>query len=293
MGTQSSLGSSASFNNVLSPQEKTTAMHLRQRDPNHDQIQAVCTTSPECALMIRALLPTGAASESISWAFIGSSTMWRTFGQIRRVHGVDRRWHGHRGTSGRCDLHKFFNVKPAANWSLPDIGKEGPHLFGKDHPGCTDCSGCNAWRSGETSPSVEYIPIEFARDVEIQTQSTRTTQETVSRYLAHRPRDICVVSAGIHDMAIPKITDEQFLLNVAFYLQQLLGGCAHIVWVTMSSVKGNPKHPQMNDRIRRWNEGLIRHGFIAILHYAYVKRGTSARHRTVAPRARRAPTESP
>ena len=225
--------------------------------------QTVCTTTQKCASMIRSLLPTGVAAESISWAFIGSSTMSRTFEQVRRIHGVDRRWPGHRHRSSRCDLHKFLNVKllPAANWSLPDLGKEGPHVFGLEHPGCHDCSHCHGWRSGETRPSVEYIPIEFARDVEYQTKSTRTTQETASLYLARRPRDICVVSAGIHDISIPQITDKQFFLNVGFYLQQLRRGCVRIVWVTMSCTESNPKYPQKDDRIRRWNEELLRHDF--------------------------------
>ena len=80
-----------------------------------------------------------------------------------------------------------------------------------------------------------------------------------------------MVSAGIHNMAIPSITDDQFFKNIAFYLQMLRSGCGQIVWVTMSNVEGIPKYLQNNDRIRRWNDGLLLYGFpeIAVVINVY------------------------
>ena len=143
-----------------------------------------CTS---CASMIRSLLPAGSPEKTVSWAFIGSSTMMRTVNAIKGVHQVMTTWTGHRGSAGRCNFGQFLGVEtvPEGDWVPPVSGKEGPVLHGLEHPGCTDCSGCDAWRSGEAVPSVDYLPSEYARDVEIQTNTTNTTQETLGVYLAH------------------------------------------------------------------------------------------------------------
>ena len=225
------------------------------------------TSCAACAAMIRSLLPAELASapENISWAFIGSSTMFRTFKAIKAVRNISKRWKrkGTYASSRRCDFGKFLGMKtvPSAKWSKPEYGKEGPVKFGLHNPGCTDCSGCKSWTTGEKAPSVSYLSVEFARDVEIQTNAASTTQEAVGQYLARRGREICIVSAGVHDLAIPNVTKDTFFRNVAFYTRQLKRGCAEIVWVTMSSVRGDVGRPQKNDVILKWNDGLIRGDF--------------------------------
>ena len=225
------------------------------------------TSCAACAAMIRSLLPAELASapENISWAFIGSSVMRRTFKAITTVHNIYNRWKwkGTYAYAERCNVGQFLGMKtvPSENWSKPEYGKEGPLAFGLSNPGCADCSSCTAWRNGEAAPSVDYLPVEFARDVEIQTDATSTTQEAVGQYLARRGREICIVSAGVHDLAIPNVTKDTFFRNVAFYTRQLKRGCAKIVWVTMSSVRGDAQRPQKNDIILKWNDGLIRGDF--------------------------------
>ena len=131
-----------------------------------------------------------------------------------------------------------------------------------------------------------YLSIEYARDVEIQTNTTGTTQESLAMWLAEAaqkdakapapsPRTdsrsqtpatpvvskaICVVNSGIHDMAVVGITDAAYLLNVRFYLRALRGTgvCAHFVWLQTTAVSGNnTEHPQNTARIGQWND-LVR-----------------------------------
>ena len=48
---------------------------------------------------------------------------------------------------------------------------------------------------------VEYLPVEYARDVVNPTVGTRTTQETLGKYLtASAARDFCMVSTGLDDI---------------------------------------------------------------------------------------------
>jgi hypothetical protein len=57
----------------------------------------------------------------------------------------------------------------------------------------------------------EFLVVEFARDVEAPSLTTRTTQETVAKYLQTNYSSsvsdtVWVANTGLHDMMVPGIT---------------------------------------------------------------------------------------
>ena len=145
-------------------------------------------------------------------------------------------------------------------WSKPDMLTEGPtgnaNNYGDIKPWCSDCASCTAKLCGRA----EYIPVEFAKDREIQTPTLPTTQHIVGNYLSDVPRDICIVNAGLHDMEISKgaMQSEQYVMNVDSYMKLIRPGCKQIVWIHTSSVKGVEKyiHLQNNPKISKWNKAV-------------------------------------
>ena len=113
-----------------------------------------------------------------------------------------------------------------------------------------------------------YLGVEFVRDVSHPTIGAATTQETVASYLAQHPKELCVVSAGLHDMAIDAIfaqngnlelranqSTEQHVENVRWYLTLLQPGCRRIAWLPTSAVRHpeSRKWLQRNWKIAVWN----------------------------------------
>merc|ERR1719494_1417948 len=91
-------------------------------------------------------------------------------------------------------------MKRALQWSPPSTTVEGPLKNGLENHFCSDCSGCRGFIYESPFMDIEYIPVEFAKDVEVQTDDTRTTQETVAKYLKSTTRETIVfVNTGLHD----------------------------------------------------------------------------------------------
>ena len=179
-------------------------------------------------------------------AFLGDSTMFqisREYFTIKTLTCTE--------ISVRCSLTEWLTGEKIVKeqWIKPGPN-EGPTDYGYDHPGCSDCSGCEAKQCGRNV----YFPIEFARDVELQTEEHQTTQSLVGAYIQTHPFKMCVVSAGIHDMRIPRLVNnpQLYVENVWYFVQQL-EGCQKIVWVLTSSTRDNTKYPQVNKRIKLWN----------------------------------------
>ena len=179
----------------------------------------------------------------------------------------------------RCDYDQYFlslqnTNRRNSSWIKPRYGIEGPVFYGLAHPGCSDCSGCNSIEctslQSTSKTKLSYIPIEFARDVMLQStqHNFNSTQEVISEYLKHRPAKWCVVNSGLHDMLIPGISDAQYIENVIYYLNNLKN-CFRITWLHTSSVgSGNSLFgPTTNTRIKSWN-GLLRKNdsFLKIVH---------------------------
>lgn len=198
-----------------------------------------------------------------SWVFLGDSTMNRLFDSIiktkRSCKSVKR-------APGRCNLLPYLGQKKRKKWTKPSKN-EGPHMYGLNHPFCTDCHECNSELYDCGKHTFEYISVEFARDVEIQTPTSNTTQETIAQYLQLKECDIfckCVVNSGIHDMALPHLTDQLYVKHVHFYVQQLVNSCQNVVWMSMTAVRGDKGFPQNNGRIHRWNmliKGMLHKNF--------------------------------
>lgn len=121
--------------------------------------------------------------------------------------------------ASRCDVMEYFNLTRAKNWHPPEKEKEGPSHFGLKSPFCTDCSGCNAFFMRCINITIEYIPVEFSRDREYQTQLSSTSQETVIQYLRkeNRQNSWVVMNSGLHDF---DFTANVYLENMKYYRMQ-------------------------------------------------------------------------
>jgi len=155
-----------------------------------------------------------------------------------------------------CHTIEVLLMMERASFWYPPSSTEGPLKSGLENHFCSDCSGC--WGFVYESPfmDIEYIPVEFARDVELQTADTRTTQETVAKYLKASSRETIVfVNTGLHDCAILDCNFAIYEQNLESYLL-LLTGIEHItvVWIQTNAVLGKPNFPQQNDRVHHMNQ---------------------------------------
>lgn len=128
--------------------------------------------------------------------FLGDSTMSHLAKQYRMQHTT--RHHRCSKSASRCNLDEYLGIQKSI-WIHPP-SMCGPVAYGLGHPWCTDCSGCNAFLCGNTTHSVEYVPIEFACDVSMQSDIHTTTQSVISHYLRQRQtKQSCIVNVGLHD----------------------------------------------------------------------------------------------
>ena len=132
---------------------------------------------------------------------------------------------------------------------------------------CTDCSGCNSYvvfpkgeklQPGTHFLAMDYVAVEFARDVEMQSLLGNTTQETLSRYLQleHKSYSLCVLNVGIHDQEIKGLRVEDYVLNVRQLLELFVPVCLHIIWIEMTAPRGDIGHHQTVPKTREWNIAL-------------------------------------
>jgi len=194
-------------------------------------------------------------------------------------------------TGERCRNNNLFGLDLPINntWNPPDINNyaEGPANYGLKHPHCSDCQctpnliWCNLHNETHKCQQQQqdtngdkriipvhggYIPVQFARDVVLQTPEFGTTQENVALFLNrtyNRPelvqdfgRPICVVSAGHHDAAIPGITKEKFLTNVGWYLNMLDLQCESFIWIATTATKTD-EFAQKRNLTEIWNDGVL------------------------------------
>ena len=238
--------------------------------------------------------------EQHRWLFLGDSTMSRLFANYGlKRHFIDTapirkvcpQYSCNQISTGRCNTNEVFQLarRQDGQWSSPDYTRgEGPIKFGMENPYCQDCSGCDSALLTCANPQVTtescfhgnnntttaatdrgiyggYISVEFARDVEVQTDLFNTTQENLALYLEREwnspslvedfGRPICVVSTGNHDVAIPNITKTAYLLNVQWYLHLLASQCDHLVWLANTSPKTDD-FLQKKAQTQDWNLGV-------------------------------------
>ena len=134
---------------------------------------------------------------------------------------------------------------PSGEYTHPGPS-EGPVIHGLQNlgSGCRDCKGCDAklfvCRDGIHHTTIEYIAVEFARDVSLQSSAYSTTQENVGLYLSKQNVSYVVYNTGLHDTALKDASSKSYERNLIWYsgvLKKFLP-LATFLWVdTMPVVK--------------------------------------------------------
>ena len=193
---------------------------------------------------------------------LGDSTMAKLARYLlwSEIHG--NRIYTRLKNANRCALMEYYGLSRAVSWIPPDFTKEGRRANRLNHSFCTDCAACEANMrtyyddtSYQLERTYDFIPVEFARDREMQTEGTRTSQETLVRYLKSTlRRDLCVASAGIHDVILGNLSSAQYTKNVLEYIRLLKLSCKRTIWLqTTASLN---RKPQVNDVLLERNHLL-------------------------------------
>jgi hypothetical protein len=183
-----------------------------------------------------------------------------------------------------CQNLLYYGLPPPSKgWIPPDPSKgEGPVSYGLENPYCMDCKKCwnvlleeassssvlppppsvasgnDSGPSWEQRRGIEYLVVEYARDVSIQTSITNTTQETASYYLSLQRPDVCVVSVGLWDAAIvPPMPQSVLVANIDRYIGLLQRVCGNVVWISIPAVVEDNSIPQKNCQIQEWNAAIL------------------------------------
>jgi len=197
------------------------------------------------------------------WHFLGDSQMSTMVLALRnRFPYQITKTRGRPRLADRCALMGYLDVEKSDVWTPPDAKfLQGPEMYGLHNPFCSDMNGWGPYTIGDGTKSVEFLNVEFAQDVEIQTKNTFTTQEAVALYLKNEKKDdhVCVVNAGIHDQTLlktPDVPKDQFVKNVQSYLKLLESVCGNLVWVGITEVQEiNPeRNLQRNSVSLKWNQ---------------------------------------
>jgi len=215
-------------------------------------------------MQCRQVLGQSALKSKPHWHFFGDSQM-ATMVKVLSEHDYPYKVTIKRGnarTDDRCELGKYFNIKRSDVWIQPDEKRlQGPERYGKDNPFCSDMKGWGPYMIGDGKRSLEFLNVEFAQDVEIQTATTSTTQEAAALYLKNDSKEdhVCVVNAGLHDQAVLKSPDtpqDQFVNNVKSYLKLLESVCGNLVWVGITEVQEvqPTRNLQRNAISLKWNK---------------------------------------
>jgi len=250
--------------------------HVQNRD---NRPKNVCTWEPnttECFTMLSEQLLLKNASETSNtqqlvskrWVFLGDSTMRYLYSHIETIQTNEAAIHWCKCQTIKaptCNMYEAFGLtKKIGNWTPPTQYLEGPIDYGLAEPHCQDCFRCHSMlfhceRIPCNYTSTSYISVEFARDVEMQTEleQTNTTQESVARYLQNKEclKDpfICVVNTGIHDMLILDSDGDTFVENVAWYVTLIQPCCRHLIWIQLTAILDDEAYRQRNWVIELWN----------------------------------------
>lgn len=157
---------------------------------------------------------------------------------------------------------------------------EGPVAHGLQNLGsdCRDCSGCDAklfvCKDGIHQMTIEYIAVEFARDVSLQSSLFKTTQENVGHYLSKQNVSHVIFNTGLHDTALEDASAKSYSDNLMWYTEILnkFLPSATFLWVdTVPVVRGKQpdrwRNVTMNDLIAAYNRAATR----IVEHLGYKK----------------------
>ncbi len=138
---------------------------------------------------------------------------------------------------------------------------EGPAVFGLGHPGCRDCSGCTAHFYSCGTFRLDFITVEWARDVELQSRRYNTTQEVVVKeHFGLDPPSLVVFNTGVHDLQlVPQHGWQPYSTHLRWYAAMLLAQHVPLVYVTTASidetlVPEEHRHHTSENNIKRANK---------------------------------------
>ena len=217
-----------------------------------------------------------AVKQKPAWFFMGDSQMNYMVENIKYPYEItfSRLPDKEHPLWGRCNLLNYYFMERSETWTPPATmnggrGKiQGPTEYGLGHNYCNDAMGLvNKQFSSSSLNFMEYLAIEFASDVEHQSTTTNTSQESGVHYMKKqlanlfltKEDSVCVVNPGLHDQKLcPDLPSEEacfdvYTNNVKYYLKQLNTTCGHIIWLSITSVRGDENRPQLNSRMVLWN----------------------------------------
>ena len=165
-----------------------------------------------CRLQLPAEHRTACIFKHSQIMFLGDSQMYMLFDTVLRSLSLSNCTNVK--SNGRCGiLGDYMGIQELSHeqWRPPNFTQlEGPVANGLANPGCTDCSGCDAkqYKCEHTSGSsviLEYLPMEFTRDVELQSVVAGSTQENMLHYMSRNNNlhsTLVVLNAGVHDLVV-------------------------------------------------------------------------------------------
>lgn len=193
--------------------------------------------------------------------FLGDSTIFRASAHFAGSHKCFI-------TNTKLSRCGDYGIKNKALRRWPPLACEGPAAYGLKKRGCRDCDGCNGIHfncSGSSVASFEYIPLEFAVDLTLQTDMFETSQENLFRlYLANRSTDLIVTNTGFHDMEVCK-SGQEYEASLRKYLGEISlfakAKSAHVIYLPLtrlmvsSLASDNPQRSVItNQRVQEFNE---------------------------------------
>lgn len=183
------------------------------------------------------------------WIFLGDSN----FGRLFRVFIELQKNCTQIKKGSRCDRDIYLGIERRAKWLRPSP-IDGPTDYGLENPYCSDCYTCRNGHYECETLFIETIAVEFTRDVELQSMTTNTTQESVSLYLLNNPKDRCFVNSGMHDLKLKAVTDAIFIEHVKTYIKLIQPACKKIIWISQTSVRNT----SFNNKIIKRRNYLVK-----------------------------------
>ena len=118
--------------------------------------------------------------------------------------------------------------------------------------------------------SVEYIANHVAFDR--REEGTVTTRfRLLQKYLRVHPKDVCVVSTGLHDQAeVNNVAKYPYAQKVIAMLSYIRTGCKKVIWLSISAVKGDGKFKQNNTISKEWNNRVRQRLNLVLPDVAYI-----------------------
>ena len=248
------------------PDNRTQPSHQTKNNTGLITDSHYCSWNKTLEDCYKTLMPT--FHKKSSWVFLGDD------GMANIPYFLSLKWPAKNLTVSTrrnpCQNLVYYGLSPPENgWKEPnpELG-EGPIGIGKKHHFCMDCDKCwnvameSAGPADDPKLSVEYLVVEYARDVSLPSRVTTTTQQTVSYYLGQKriPPSVCVVAAGLNDAAIePPIPQDVYVQNVDKYLGLLQRACDYVIWIGLHAVvEGEDSTIQTtNCELEAWNIAVM------------------------------------